>query len=255
MRENMALLVWLETAVSGILFGPDQKAVRAELYAHIEDKALDLIRLFPDIDPDEARDMALAGMGDAEEIKKELARIHKPWLGWLWRFSQGLFCGALAVFLIICAVGNDHGQSMGFPLWMDRSGHYGPAAALEPERADLGGYTFRITEAAWLEGRGEIYLAMQVSSPRFWERIEPEGLYKCLTAIAPDGTRWPAGRARDEGPRAVTYLARQDLFTREFGIYVPVEEWPGEDWVTLELDSQLGSFTLSALVTERVAKQ
>ena len=62
MRENMALLRWLETAVSGIRFKPDRLAVRAELYGHLEDRALDLMRLFPDMDPDEARDRALSSM-------------------------------------------------------------------------------------------------------------------------------------------------------------------------------------------------
>jgi len=31
---------WLDTAVSGIRFGPDREAVRAELQQHIEDKAV-----------------------------------------------------------------------------------------------------------------------------------------------------------------------------------------------------------------------
>ena len=37
---------WLDTAVSGIRFGPDRKAVRAELEGHIEDKTADLQRIF-----------------------------------------------------------------------------------------------------------------------------------------------------------------------------------------------------------------
>ena len=40
---------WLDTAVSGIRFGPDRKAVRAELEGHIEDKTADLQRIFPGI--------------------------------------------------------------------------------------------------------------------------------------------------------------------------------------------------------------
>ena len=73
---------WLDTAVSGIRFGPDRRAVRAELEGHIEDKTADLQRIFPDIPESEARDRALAGMGDAEELKISLSKIHKPWLGY-----------------------------------------------------------------------------------------------------------------------------------------------------------------------------
>lgn len=87
MRENMALLRWLETAVSGIRFKPDRLAVRAELYGHLEDRTLDLMRLFPDMDPDEARDRALSTMGDAEELKKPdpavWANMFSEWgVGW-----------------------------------------------------------------------------------------------------------------------------------------------------------------------------
>ncbi len=245
---------WLDTATSGIRFGPDRAEVREELLQHIEDKTADLRRIFPDMDNVEATERALSGMGDPEELKITLAKVHRPWLGWLWQFSKGLLWGAIAVCLFICVWKNDHYQSAGFPLWMDWSGHYGPPASLEPERAELGGYTFRITEAAWLEGRSEIYLAMQVSTPRFWERIEPEGLYNSLTAVAPDGTWWPAGRARGKEPHTMTYLARYDLFTREFGVYIPAEDWEPGDWMSLEVESPLGSIVLSAKVTEKKVK-
>ena len=88
---------WLDTAVRGIRFRPDRRAVRAELAAHLEDKTADLGRIFPDLTEEELRDRALAGMGSAAEIGKELARVHRPWLGWLWRISQavlGLAVGA-----------------------------------------------------------------------------------------------------------------------------------------------------------------
>ena len=101
MRENMALLRWLETAVSGIRFKPDRLAVRAELYAHLEDKALDLQRIFPDMDPDETRDRALSAMGDAWEVKQELARVHRPWLGYLWTASRAMVWAALALVLVL----------------------------------------------------------------------------------------------------------------------------------------------------------
>ena len=86
---------WLDTAVSGIRFGLDRREVRAELEGHIEDKMADLQRIFPDIPPDEARDRALSGMGDPEELKTALARVHRPWLGYLWRASQVLLAATV----------------------------------------------------------------------------------------------------------------------------------------------------------------
>ena len=88
---------WLDKATEGIQFGPDRKAVRAELDGHLDDKIQDLQRIFPDLSAWEATQMALSGMGDPEEIGRELARIHKPWLGYLWRASQITLGVVLAV--------------------------------------------------------------------------------------------------------------------------------------------------------------
>ena len=48
MEPSKAISQWLDAATRGIRFGPDRRAVRAELEAHLEDKALDLQRIFPD---------------------------------------------------------------------------------------------------------------------------------------------------------------------------------------------------------------
>ena len=53
---------WLELATFRIAFIPDRKAVRAELEEHLEDKALDLQRIFPDL--------------TAEEAKEQIGRAH-----------------------------------------------------------------------------------------------------------------------------------------------------------------------------------
>ena len=79
---------WLDRATAAIRFGPDRKEVRAELEAHLEDKTLDFQRIFPDLTEAEARERAVSEMGDPMEIGKELAKVHKPWLGYIWRASQ-----------------------------------------------------------------------------------------------------------------------------------------------------------------------
>ena len=99
-RELNQARRWLDTAVKGIRFGPDRRAARAELAAHMEDKAADLRRIFPDMTAQEAEERALSEMGDPAEVGKALAKIHRPWLGWLWRASQG----ALAVMLLLLAL-------------------------------------------------------------------------------------------------------------------------------------------------------
>jgi len=91
---------WLSQAVSGIRFAPDREEVRRELLDHLEDKAADLERIFPDMTRREAEEMALDQMGDADVLGKELARIHKPWLGYLWRASRVLLGLALVVLTV-----------------------------------------------------------------------------------------------------------------------------------------------------------
>ena len=103
-RGNVPIDRWLDQAVSGIRFGPDQAAVRAELEAHMEDKAADLQRIFPDISREETEERTLSEMGDPAEIGKKLARIHKPWLGWLWQFSRFLALAALLLLAVEAAI-------------------------------------------------------------------------------------------------------------------------------------------------------
>ena len=92
---------WLTTAVSGIRFPMDKEDVRRELSDHFEDKTLDLMRIFPDISPERAEALALARMGDAEELKEELVRIHKPFAGYLWAVSVWLLLlGVVALMFI-----------------------------------------------------------------------------------------------------------------------------------------------------------
>ena len=88
---------WLDAATKAIRFGPDRRTVRSELSAHLEDKALDFQRIFPGLTQEEAQERAAAEMGDPEEIGRELARLHRPLLGYAWLASKvllGLVIGA-----------------------------------------------------------------------------------------------------------------------------------------------------------------
>ncbi len=91
---------WLTAATRGVRFPPDREEVRAELAAHLEDRAEDLRRVFPELSGEEAEERALKEMGDASEIGEALAKIHTPWLGWLWAASKILLGLALAVLAV-----------------------------------------------------------------------------------------------------------------------------------------------------------
>ena len=97
MDNKMTRGEWLYKATREIRFKLDREEVEEELRAHLEDKLEDIHRIFPDIPAEEAEQRILADMGDPEEVGKALARIHRPWWGYLWRASRVL----LAVLLVV----------------------------------------------------------------------------------------------------------------------------------------------------------
>ena len=263
---------WLDTAVSGIRFYVDRVKVREELAGHMEDKMADLQRVFPDIPEEEARTRVLAGMGDAEEVKKELAKVHKPWLGWLWQVSRVALVAAM-VAALFCNVMEDTGPDTSI---FSRSSHSVYHQVRGGKKARLGQYTFQITGAAYLErpevdgAHDEFQIVLRVSSPVFWERIDVEALRSCLSAVGPDGVERPmdqptvmrytvedglGGTATWQQTWTGLHLASQGPWYREFAIYIPAEDWEPGDSVTLEVDSGVGSISLSVPVTEEVRVQ
>ena len=143
---------WLETAVAGIRFRPDREAVERELREHIEDKTADLMRIFPDMTEEEARERALSQMGDPVEIGKELAKIHKPWLGYLWRVSQTVL-GAVLLLAVIVGVNYIGGGYTGWfepgeGLPMDWEGSSVTELEHWEGRIKVDGYTLTMPRAA-----------------------------------------------------------------------------------------------------------
>ena len=261
-RDNDKQTSWLDTAVAGIRFGPDRKAVRAELHAHLEDKTADFQRIFPDISPEEAEARAVEEMGDAAEIGKELARLHKPWLGYLWRASKWVAAALVLVLVAINVLKNDYFQSAGYPLWGQFSTVYGQT---EGEKVQLGGYTFQIVGAAYVEYPEDspyvdrVQVAFRVSTPRFWERINDGSLKSALTMTGPEGWAWSmdSGKVQtilEEGRNEIVCglkRAEWGLFHDTYVAYGDLE-WPEGESVCLEFDFGKGSFTLEAGQLERV---
>ena len=193
-RDQMNGFQWLYIATRGIRFKPDRMAVRSELEAHLEDKQADLRRIFPELTPEEAERRAVESMGDAWEVRKQLAKIHKPWLGYLWRLSQVLavlaclWLVSFGVFRGDDAYLGDHPYS---ELWDaddlprtavmgdDDDRRYLPGddpnqlLALEIGQTEqAAGQNVSLRRAAlWQEeGALELYLYLRINTWRFWER-------------------------------------------------------------------------------------
>ena len=186
---------WLDTATGKIRFAPDRKAVRRELQDHLEDrmeagKAKGLSAY-------EAEQAATAAMGDPEALAEELARVHSPWWGRLWRLSQwALVIAALVtVFSALPRLWEEiryEMQGPSFPLSVEEGSYTREYYAdytkeiTVPEIWDidgsvnLGHYRFTVS-GAWVEEwtvSGEapypvrqLVITLRASTWRFWEPL------------------------------------------------------------------------------------
>ena len=93
---------WLDRATEQIFRHPDCGAVERELLDHLEDKATDLMRIFPGLTREEAEQRALEEMGAAAELGEELARVHSPLVGELWQLTRFLIRAVLVVLAVEC---------------------------------------------------------------------------------------------------------------------------------------------------------
>ena len=84
---------WLDRATEQIFRHPDCGAVERELLDHLEDKATDLMRIFPGLTREEA---------EQRELGEELARVHSPLVGELWQLTRFLIRAVLVVLAVEC---------------------------------------------------------------------------------------------------------------------------------------------------------
>ena len=208
--------VWVDLATRKIRFGPDRKAVGRELAAHIED--LQEKYQAQGLSPYDAEMKATEEMGDPEDIAEELGRLHKPYLGWLWRLSQWVLgiTAVIAAFAVIPSLSSLPSQ---FPTYHPQPPEavevqeYGDGTertvallqSWEPEgKVKLGSYHFTIP-MAWLTradartaADGTVYpesyeltVVLRAATWRFWEPISGSQ-YMILSNEATDngGTRY-----------------------------------------------------------------
>lgn len=92
--DNKKFTQWCNSATVWIRFGPDRKKVSRELMDHLEDHRDALIA--QGLSEQEATEKALECMGSPSEISVQLAAVHRPFWGYLLRYSR------LAVIVLLC---------------------------------------------------------------------------------------------------------------------------------------------------------
>ena len=80
---------FISRVVRQVRFTPDRRGIKRELEAHLEDAAAQ--RMADGADARQAAAEAVAGMGDPEEIGRELNRAHNQFIGWTWLISKWAF--------------------------------------------------------------------------------------------------------------------------------------------------------------------
>lgn len=186
---------WLDLATEKIRFLPDRKAVRQELQDHLEDRME--AGKAKGLSPYEAEQAATAAMGDPEALAEELARVHSPWWGRLWRLSQWALAIAVlvTVFSALPRLWEEiryEMQGPSFPLSVEEGSYTREYYAdytkeiTVPEIWDidgsvnLGHYRFTVSGAwveEWTVSREDPYpvrqlvITLQADTWRFWEPL------------------------------------------------------------------------------------
>lgn len=243
---------WLEQATKGIRFTLDRCMVRKELQEHFEDKVLDIQRIFPNMSEDEVLERALNQMGDAEKIGMELARIHKPWLGYLWKASQ-ILLSLLFLYFGYCFLGYEldlwpeyHRTSFyseGVEVFMREKRYDLPDDAQPlkldlPEPVKVENYTISMIQADlwgpsidqnWQKYRRDLYLIFEVEYSHLWET--PMQFADRLWAIDDCGNRimnqienWDDTIPYGPHTKCISMLYKGPRKCR-YEITIPVNDW------------------------------
>lgn len=256
---------WLDTATGKIRFAPDRKAVRQELQDHLEDrmeagKARGLSAY-------EAEQAATAAMGDPVALAEELARVHSPWWGRLWRLSQWALAIALlvTVFSAVPRLWEDiryEMRSSPFPFSAEEGSYTWEYYAdytkeiTVPEVWDISGavnlshYRFTVS-GAWVEewtvfGEDpypvrQLVITLKASTWRFWEPLAA-GQFMILDHMPSDSGSSTYGYDVDTPPGADEPLSLFcEAFQRGAAAWLRVElnqtrdmdGWSVPEWVDI----------------------
>lgn len=247
---------WCDAAVSYIRFPPDRPPVRQELLEHMQDKYDGYIQ--ESMAPAQAESRVTKEMGEARETGLLLRKIHKPYLGWVWRATQWVL-----VIALILAVYNgvqwardlyisDGPPLLGAKNWYETTtyeydrGSSERVLYLEPNCSDRSdGYTFTVTKVAYWEGTytdedgtrdiNSFYFLLEVTNPRPWAGYTdaPRWFY----AVDSLGNYYDSCYEYDgESPALRGNAAQTGLFTDTWNIWATSYVSQDADWLELRYD-------------------
>jgi len=242
-RQYRPTYDWTEQVGSFILHPADRAAVLRELDGHIEDRMEAYIEA--GLSREEAEAKAQAAMGDPTAVGKQLAALHKPWLGWLAAASKVWLLLCIAMMLVMLWQGSSairplHRQAA------DRYAHYVEMAQAEGASIEvlptgdgfsLGDYTVRIERAFLARQADKRHLLVEVlwTADRYHNDLGRA--FKRLTITD------AAGMILADQADNISYGARQ---TRQY-FYFPL---PKDTPIPLYARYTLGGITETAVICE-----
>lgn len=267
-REEVARRGGIQQSAGGAVAGhghsrdplrSGRRAVSEELAAHLEDKTADLQRIFPDMTESEVWDRTLKEMGDPRALGKELAKIHRPWLGYLWRASQAALAAALLVLVLVGI--NVIGGSSTLGGWYGRESSRRDSQdgiillAAEEETVELEGCTLSLDGAVlWSGPVGErsMELCLRAETLRFWEKGGCQ--FEHITATDDLGSHYASEyewsmKAADFRRHIYVYLDGWGPFYQNYRVQVRGIA-PEAEWIRLEYRLLGRSFSLNVDLTK-----
>ena len=248
---------WCDAAVDGIVFPPDREKVHGELLNHLYDHYEDLVE--QGVDLETAQQLALAAMGSAAEIAPQLAAIHRPFWGYLLRFTRVLLALTLCAALLLTGLQlwrtryHDFNDDIGLHPFDETIayrdyGTYERVFYAEPDQsAHSDGYTITLTKAAvWHRNESDpalaaanpdtFYFQMEVFNPRpwavdsdisrwFWAVDSLGNTYDCFNESIVNYAPYISGNSYHTGPLTYTH----DMWINDY-------RSQGAEWIEFHYD-------------------
>lgn len=259
--DNISWGYWTQKVSAHIKFKPDRAAVEEELLAHLEDKADALIKggmLVYD-----AEKCALASMGDADEVGRQLAAVHKPWLGYLWLWSRRALIVCVIVMLVstlgaagrLPLVPREHDTAYQTVTERHEGDEHYTVTRLSPECTDRSdGFAFYVPNAALvcnetydivyesegethtmtIEERRSLYLVLECS--RWLPVVDGLSAFRHFYAVDDLGNVYPGFFERENDEKSLVGNYDQvDLWHSQYDAWIS-DLAPEAQWVELRYD-------------------
>lgn len=246
---------WCSRAVRLIRYRPDRNAVYAELYQHLEDRCASFTA--KGIPEEEAKEMAVAAMGNPDEIAPQLAAIHRPFWGYCYRVTKWVLVLVAVVtlfhaffFLTDEILQNDPPYDFyaeepdGY--WVRTSRAYYAEPNLS---ATLDGFRVTVRKVALRHGTSDpihpdvIYLRLRITKPVPW--ADKPDMYLWFRAVDSLGNTYRSYAETDHSsPSLVACDVNYDPFGITFDLKLDNCVSRNAEWIELHYDRNGRDFVL-----------